>query len=196
ARPWPRRGSPATSSRGQPTGKAAAGAGRGAAGGRGGGGRGGASTCRAGARGAWGAFRPASPTTSTPRCFPGRCTRGTRWSSTWWAARRRRRAAPRRARTAGAARGCSNPGHSMSLIEVEALTKDYVMGDVVVHALRSVSVAVERGEFVAVMGPSGAGEATFMKMLGCLDPPPSGAYRPDGRGGAPLGRGGRGAPRH
>jgi putative ABC transport system ATP-binding protein len=68
----------------------------------------------------------------------------------------------------------------MALIEVEGLTKDYVMGDVVVHALRGVSVQVGEGEFVAVMGSSGSGKSTFMNMLGCLDRPTGGAYRLDG----------------
>jgi putative ABC transport system ATP-binding protein len=68
----------------------------------------------------------------------------------------------------------------MALIEVEGLTKDYAMGDVVVHALRGVSVAVEPGEFVAVMGSSGSGKSTFMNMLGCLDRPTAGTYRLDG----------------
>jgi putative ABC transport system ATP-binding protein len=68
----------------------------------------------------------------------------------------------------------------MALIEVEGLTKDYVMGDVVVHALRGVTVQVAEGEFVAVMGSSGSGKSTFMNMLGCLDRPTEGTYRLDG----------------
>jgi putative ABC transport system ATP-binding protein len=68
----------------------------------------------------------------------------------------------------------------MALIEVEGLTKDYVMGDVVVHALRGVSLQVAEGEFVAVMGSSGSGKSTFMNMIGCLDRPSAGTYRLDG----------------
>ena len=68
----------------------------------------------------------------------------------------------------------------MALIEVEALTKDYAMGDVVVHALRGVSVHVAAGEFVAVMGASGSGKSTFMNMVGCLDRPTTGTYHLDG----------------
>jgi putative ABC transport system ATP-binding protein len=68
----------------------------------------------------------------------------------------------------------------MALIEVESLTKDYAMGDIVVHALRGVSLQVAAGEFVAVMGASGSGKSTFMNMVGCLDRPTAGTYRLDG----------------
>jgi putative ABC transport system ATP-binding protein len=68
----------------------------------------------------------------------------------------------------------------VALIDVEQLTKDYAMGDVVVHALRGVTLRVAAGEFVAVMGASGSGKSTFMNMVGCLDRPTTGTYRLDG----------------
>ena len=75
-----------------------------------------------------------------------------------------------------------------AIIATEAVAKDYVLGPHVVHALRGVSVAIEPGEFVAVMGPSGSGKSTFMNLLGCLDTPTAGRYFLDGRDVAGLGR--------
>jgi len=64
-----------------------------------------------------------------------------------------------------------------AMIEIENLTKTYVMGDEVIAALGGVSLSIDRGEHVAIVGPSGSGKSTLMNVLGGLDRPTGGAYR-------------------
>ena len=66
------------------------------------------------------------------------------------------------------------------IIQVDDVHKYYDLGETRVHALRGVSVQIERGEFVAIMGASGSGKSTFMNILGCLDKPTSGRYLLEG----------------
>jgi putative ABC transport system ATP-binding protein len=72
------------------------------------------------------------------------------------------------------------------VIQAEDITKVYQMGEIEVHALRGVSLRVERGEVIAIMGPSGSGKSTLMNIIGCLDRPTSGSYVLDGEAIADL----------
>ena len=64
----------------------------------------------------------------------------------------------------------------MSLIQLEKISRRYQMGSETIHALREVTVTVQRGEYVAIMGPSGSGKSTLMNLIGCLDTATSGTY--------------------
>ncbi len=68
----------------------------------------------------------------------------------------------------------------MSLIRFDKVSRRYQMGSETIHALREVSLEIQRGEYVAIMGPSGSGKSTMMNLIGCLDTPTSGSYRLNG----------------
>jgi putative ABC transport system ATP-binding protein len=72
----------------------------------------------------------------------------------------------------------SRPG--VPVIDIQNVRKTYSVGDIAVHALRGVSLRIERGEYVAIVGASGSGKTTLMNILGCLDMPTTGIYRLNG----------------
>jgi putative ABC transport system ATP-binding protein len=69
----------------------------------------------------------------------------------------------------------------MGLITTQDLWKTYVMGTEEIHALRGVSINIDKGEYVAIMGPSGSGKSTLMNLIGCLDTPSKGSYMLNGK---------------
>jgi putative ABC transport system ATP-binding protein len=69
----------------------------------------------------------------------------------------------------------------MALIETVDIWKTYMMGSEEIHALRGISIQIERGEYVAIMGPSGSGKSTLMNLIGCLDTPTRGSYLLNGK---------------
>jgi len=73
------------------------------------------------------------------------------------------------------------------LIQTDRLAKEYTMGSNTVLALRGVSITIDQGEFVAIMGASGSGKSTFMNLIGCLDSPTSGEYKLAGENISTLG---------
>jgi putative ABC transport system ATP-binding protein len=68
----------------------------------------------------------------------------------------------------------------MPLIRLDKISRRYQMGSETIHALRELSLQIERGEYVAIMGPSGSGKSTLMNLIGCLDSPTSGTYELNG----------------
>jgi putative ABC transport system ATP-binding protein len=69
----------------------------------------------------------------------------------------------------------------MGIIDTHDLWKTYVMGTEEIHALRGVSISIEKGDYVAIMGPSGSGKSTLMNLIGCLDTPSKGSYLLNGK---------------
>jgi len=69
----------------------------------------------------------------------------------------------------------------MALIEINSVTKDYLLGQTVVHALRGITLEIKEGEFIAIWGPSGSGKTTLLNLVGAIDEPTSGQVRFEGQ---------------
>jgi len=69
----------------------------------------------------------------------------------------------------------------MALLDLKNISKKYTIGAETIHALRSVSISINKGEYVALMGPSGSGKSTLMNIIGCLDTPSGGTYYLNGK---------------
>jgi putative ABC transport system ATP-binding protein len=92
------------------------------------------------------------------------------------------REAPRAVESATPARPAARRARRSEgpVIDIQDVRKTYELGDIAVHALRGISLRVERGEYLAIMGASGSGKTTLMNIMGCLDTPSSGTYRLNG----------------
>jgi putative ABC transport system ATP-binding protein len=82
----------------------------------------------------------------------------------------------------------TEPGRAESLVRVERVTKQYLLGKTTVHALRGVDLTVQSGEFLAIAGPSGSGKTTLLNLIGCIEQPTSGTVWVRGRDVAGLSR--------
>ena len=74
----------------------------------------------------------------------------------------------------------ANPKSQVPLIRLQNISRRYEMGTETIHALKEVSLTIDRGEYVAIMGPSGSGKSTLMNLIGCLDTPSAGDYELNG----------------